>query len=222
MSVKILVRQELPAPPLHLLENDILSRAEQELSYHHASQVKYDLKAMERASEIFKACKIQPFTEKSVAKYKGRVWWKDVLSTLGMAIATVVVAGALMWGFLSFANYIDPKHERVIGFVVGAVGVITGIIGAIATICILVVGLSEDSKQWRISSLEEYEGPVPAFALLTALNIRREAYKNGNGSVPAFHVEMRAADPFLVVRFGSDSYYVEVWDEPGFERERKA
>lgn len=73
-------------------------------------------------------------------------------------------------------------------------------------------------SDWIESEISEYKGHVPDHALQKALEIKRAVPEV---RIYVEHLE-RDRDPFLVVRIGdswnSKSYYVEVWDEPGFER----
>jgi hypothetical protein len=67
---------------------------------------------------------------------------------------------------------------------------------------------------WRVHKLEGYSKPVPEFALKTALRIKRACPQ------AQFHIEELEAvpDPFLIVSVDNTRRYVEVWDEPRFER----
>ncbi len=75
------------------------------------------------------------------------------------------------------------------------------------------------SVGWRQTELEKYKGWVPDHVLLKAIQIKRRLPE------VEFAVEAleQSRDPFLVakIRKGSydwQEYYVEVWNEPEFER----
>jgi hypothetical protein len=71
--------------------------------------------------------------------------------------------------------------------------------------------------QWQCTPIEEYRGYVPDFALQKAIEIKKVLPR---AQIIIEHLK-DSPDPFMLVRTGdtwSDKgYYVEVWDEPGFE-----
>lgn len=66
---------------------------------------------------------------------------------------------------------------------------------------------------WRTTELSMYVKPVPEYVLRKCVQIKR--------AIPEaqFFVEelTTTEDPFMVVRVGEESAYIEVWDEPKFE-----
>lgn len=70
---------------------------------------------------------------------------------------------------------------------------------------------------WQQSSLSGFKGQVPVRALRLAVALKKELH-NVEISVVSLMNRIRVNDPFLIVKLGeSDQFYVEVWDEPGFE-----
>jgi hypothetical protein len=77
--------------------------------------------------------------------------------------------------------------------------------------------------QWFASGLENYKGEVPAYALRTALDVKREL-----GDVKHYFGVLYLAqardetdgDPFLYVEVDGRREFLEVWNEPGFFTER--
>lgn len=69
---------------------------------------------------------------------------------------------------------------------------------------------------WEATPLRGYSQPVPEFALEKARQIAKAA-PNTNFYVEELKVQERTADPFLIAARGSETFYIEVWDEPAFE-----
>jgi hypothetical protein len=70
--------------------------------------------------------------------------------------------------------------------------------------------------QWRTLRIEYYKEPIPEFVLRKAVDIKKripEVCLN----VDFLEIGFKSADPFLQARFGTEDYYIEVWDEPEFE-----
>ena len=70
--------------------------------------------------------------------------------------------------------------------------------------------------QWVKSPLEKAVD-VPEFVRAKAAEIANRVPEATFG-VEELRSERRAYDPFLIVSYGDESYYVEVWDESNFER----
>lgn len=69
--------------------------------------------------------------------------------------------------------------------------------------------------RWTDTQIASYRGPIPEFVLNKAVQLKR--------AVPEVELEIYYMednpDPFLVAKIGwSESYFIEVWDESGFER----
>jgi hypothetical protein len=72
------------------------------------------------------------------------------------------------------------------------------------------------SVRWRTVPLHKYEGEVPEYVLSRAIEIK-EKIPQAEFYVDYLSVEKRY-DPFLIVACGRERFYVDVWDEPDFER----
>jgi hypothetical protein len=70
--------------------------------------------------------------------------------------------------------------------------------------------------QWVESPLDE-AGDVPEFVKAKAAEIARHL-PEATFTVEELRGERRAYDPFLIVSYGEESYYIEVWEEREFER----
>jgi hypothetical protein len=72
---------------------------------------------------------------------------------------------------------------------------------------------------WNLRPLAGYDQPVPEFVLEKALEVKR-AFPNVTLEVDTLMLRTYKevpVDPFLVVSYGRERYYIEVWDEPEFE-----
>ncbi|HSX24495.1 MAG TPA: hypothetical protein VLG69_00845, partial [Candidatus Andersenbacteria bacterium] len=80
--------------------------------------------------------------------------------------------------------------------------------------------------EWKLIPIADCEEPIPAFALQTAIDLKKQF-----GDKVTFFIEkaevtreervIERLDPFLVVSLPDESqYYLEVWNEPGFRGKR--
>lgn len=69
--------------------------------------------------------------------------------------------------------------------------------------------------RWQRVPLADFEGEVPEFALSHAVEIK-DKLPTATFEVEELRVEKRY-DPFLVVSSGKERYYIDVWEEQGFE-----
>ncbi|MDO8510291.1 MAG: hypothetical protein Q7S15_01565 [bacterium] len=67
---------------------------------------------------------------------------------------------------------------------------------------------------WLRTALDSYFAAVPEFALQTVEDLKMRLPE------AEFYVEHLQNDPFLVMYCDGETYHLEVWDEPGFGRER--
>ena len=77
------------------------------------------------------------------------------------------------------------------------------------------------SGEWVTTPIDEYDEPIPEFAIDTALRIK-SAIPESKFSIEYF-VHWRTQDPFLSFKVPGVQrrFVVEVWDEPDFTAERK-
>ena len=93
--------------------------------------------------------------------------------------------------------------------------VVTAILG-------ILFGTTRDKEcRWVECDLKKNDEPVPEFALATAVELHQRV-QGIEFRIDEFRVEAKSRDPFLVVVFSGECYYLEVWDEPGYKQERKA
>lgn len=73
---------------------------------------------------------------------------------------------------------------------------------------------------WKEIPLDKYKKAVPTFVLNKAVQIAEEmptAEFAIEEMVTTRHRIQLNPDPFLIVSYGDEKYYIEVWDEPDFE-----
>lgn len=82
---------------------------------------------------------------------------------------------------------------------------------------------------WDEIALTQYKKPVPAFALLRAMQVARELKKASIKhqfvveelkSTTSVEKRERNLDPFMVLHVDNQVFYLDVWDEPKFEGRR--
>ena len=75
------------------------------------------------------------------------------------------------------------------------------------------------TKVWRETPLRGYQHDVPRFALGTAQEVKMRC-PQAEIMVEELIKDKALKDPFLVTKLGKEKFYLEVWDEPGYEQER--
>lgn len=85
-------------------------------------------------------------------------------------------------------------------------------------------GKQRESRGWRTYGLNEYSAhhAIPAYALQTAVDLKKEM-PDASLSVVALESNFYKLchDPFLVATAGNQSFYIEVWNEPGYLQQRE-
>lgn len=70
---------------------------------------------------------------------------------------------------------------------------------------------------WSSIALRGYSKPVPEFAIQRAVTIK-EYCPGVEFFVEELKEESRTLDPFLIARLDDEQFYIDVWDEPEFEK----
>jgi hypothetical protein len=180
---------------------------------------------------------ITPFSTKSVDQYKAakvKVHLRaNYITALYWAAAVVVfgIAARLLW------NLPFTRNVVTVSFVAFC------ILGVISAIGALIIARDSEMQvprhitHWKRVSLRDYQKDVPEMVLSRAIIVHeeiagatfyvdylfREVDENDAARVrykkreAAERRERYMADPFLVVELGSESYYLDVWDEHEYE-----
>lgn len=206
-----LVRQPVHVDDsLAALDADIAMRARRALNYNPLYAHLERSKDGQTLRVGLRDLGIQPFSFRSVEIYKRRrmrtrTWWASLLGGIAMVIVGLafisMAAPRLPWGPLGFFSALGGCVFTMLAFVPWC---FTGGWG-----------------RWRRESLNSTSSEIPAFALQTALQIH-ERVAAATFEVDRYYSTRQVADPdpFLVVKLGDFSAYIEVWDEPGFEQRR--
>lgn len=72
------------------------------------------------------------------------------------------------------------------------------------------------SYRWNKIAISQYKRPIPEFVLHKAVQIKTRLPKCEINVHEL--VRRRSVDPFLSVTLGKETYFVEVWNEPKFEK----
>lgn len=170
--------------------------------------------------EVLEKCGVRPFTMASITNYKKGVMTKSqrraeffiMTCVYGMISFFVLLLGTVVTSL--FVKSLGHNH-LLTAWLVGCGVFLVGF---------LILGLVSESifsrVVWQNTPLKGYERPVPEYALLLATEIK-EHLPEVDFSVHELLVRAVTFDPFLVVHFGNEEYYIAVWDEPDFKAERK-
>jgi hypothetical protein len=234
MSQTLLERSVLPdLDPDKLVNQSVLEYAEKQLGYKHPEQDRNLSRG--KLALALRAMGLKPFTPASVDHYK-----KTEVRRLQPQGCLIVFAqlGDMMSGFLfcmvMLSSFLFSGH------VVTSMDTTTGFFKALPhwSTSMFVLSfifftmshhaLQKDatSAEWKLVPIKDYKSPVPEFALATAMEIHQrlpeaelmidELVVTKRDRTP------RSEDPFLVLTFNKEKYWVEVWKEPGYRQERMA
>lgn len=171
---------------------------------------------------------ILPFKTSSVYKYmaskEGQSWAKETVSglwcLLGCAFSTV--CAVLFIVYLNRPNV----HFSDIAFTFCVISVVCLFLAAVTFVSYAGIWFSSDTltrrrTYWNHTRIEHYLGAIPLHVLNKALQIRGVA---PTCDMFIHQLESRLEeeiipqkDPFLEVKLGDESYFVEVWDEKDYE-----
>lgn len=168
----------------------------------------------------YKASKTKLFMRKSQIVLP--LWWIGVMTPLV----------SLCWALIRH----DFQHPSDLLDIFIALCVLT-VLGAFATLCSATWGddayiTPRMSNHWKLLTLRTYSGAVPEFALRKALQIADACPNvifyvdqlvhapdpNDQEYLRRQREAVRLRDPFLVAVLGSETYYIEVWDEQEYEK----
>ncbi len=218
-NTALLERRALPEiDPADLMRDDVLDYAHTQLGYHHPK--KEHLCKEGSLAKALRVAGIVPFTQDSVTAYKkAQVAKYDRLKRF--------VAPLIKFALISLALAIGSVLVHL-GVDLAMVKAITGISATVTSLvfvgCIIpffVLAITDKRAVWRKLPLNEYQSPVPGFALATAKEIHLRV-PQATFFIDELRLETRERDPFLIVTGDGEEYYVEVWDEPKYEQKRMA
>lgn len=225
----ILRRQELTSLTTVNFDNEV-QKAREEL-YKQSEQLlgwrpqqkprpAYELR------DILRKLEIKPFTASSVEAYKALLVRRPPLGAWVRASFTALAVYG-MFQFWGAANPVKDPFWRVVASLL-----------LTATCIFLVVNTIkryfETKRTWetcrfnQIQYRDRSDRPtlIPDFALETAVRVKQAAPFADLFveflQTKRNHIQLIDPDPFLVVRWGSEAYYLEVWDERDYKEERES
>lgn len=174
-----------------------------------------------------------PFTDESVELYKQRQVKKAkrlqnfLEAAWGYCVAVSFFGGILVGIGATIAGL-------AFGMIAGeTIGFIWGIAVANFFTMVFIPGISLGiafsgrKVSWSTRTIEEIDYEIPEYCLQTIVDVQK-AVKNADTGIWRIRwlvdelVERKEIlDPFLVLAIGEETYYMEVWNEPGFIGERK-
>lgn len=161
---------------------------------------------------LLKKVEIEPFNIADVARYK--------TSKVSRTISNI----AWMW----MALFVAIATTFIALLVTHAASWVYGVSSISVVVSLCICGIISDQKatrrkvsEWRREPIQ-YFGYIPEFALAKAIQLR-ELNPSVQFQVDYLdtHEQVTYPDPFLVAILGKEEYYIDVWDEPEFERQTR-
>lgn len=207
--MKMLKRMENPRVIEQDCDADFAERCSKELGYKGGQHQRKAVEQSALALEALREVGLTPFTAASVAQYKA----KAQLAMLPLWFKLLaLVPPSIILGSVALA-FVNPNW-------------LCGILVALVTSIPWCMAYDLKFKYvWETDRLEFYGQPIPEFALQTALDVTARLKKQSvehTWVVEHLQKKQVVADPFLVLQVGSQSFHVEVWNEPGFKQKREA
>lgn len=165
---------------------------------------------------------IAPLAPASVAAYKTKKAKSGMWSGHKRAYACFACSLFLAYQCLRFGHVLNMSDGAYFTFIVllGAGALISGIAGVMNRFDSDLRG-SRTTRTWKLLAIADYDGTIPEFVLHKAVQIKSAVPKAGLLIDQLFTeteiAPIRERDPFLVVRLGDETYYIDVWDEKEYE-----
>lgn len=163
------------------------------------------------AKRAFDSLAFAPLKQEAVDNYK---WWKSV------DIRYIYAMSCLLASFIVFVVSIGLTRD--FGQWLCVAGIMCScVLVMLAVFCFCT---NKGVPVWRLVKLYEYTGKVPRFVLQTAIDVK-EALLKQNCQCEFWvdylaYDKTPAGDPFLVVSVGEERFWLEVWQEDGFDVQR--
>ncbi len=183
----------------------------------------------ELVERLFEMLGVEPFTAESVSRYKKqKVRWLNKWATL-LEFLDSKTFGACLFCFAA-VGFLALLVEMAAWILVGHVPswerhwwvwtVPTFSVSSFVTLVALLPSYIKIRKYaWVKTWLDAYKEPIPLFALSLATQVI-ELLPEAQFQVDSLVCEERVLDPFLVMKYRDQLFYLDVWDEPRFEGRR--
>jgi hypothetical protein len=218
------------------VDKDITSDLVESLPDDASRVLGYDVlmerRSRQRLRNALAEMKIKPFTAKSVKKYEqamlkkyGATFWvrHPNACEVILSISAVLSVVSFSVGLVLLVIDVATRHfglSRAMEICNAFDGICA--VGIPSLICLFGVGLAKGKKDavWRFNDIRGYNKEIPSFALETAISVKK-AIPEAEIRIKTLIQENAEIDPFLVVSAWGEDYYLEVWDEPGFEYKQR-
>lgn len=172
---------------------------------------------------LLQQAEISPFTSSSVRKYKKEMLDKvntpykraNLMEAMGALL--IVVAFFTFLFAIPFFTLVSSTNFSCYVFTIAGIGVIISCIVGACFLCNKTKGLGLYS--WVMTPIEEYSLPIPEYALQSAMFIK-DKFPDATFCVDSLEFKRRVLDPFLVMKLDGRNYYIEVWNESDYKKER--
>jgi hypothetical protein len=160
------------------------------------------------ALQPFSAASVERYRQETVKEANAWLWLHRALRGLPyLSFACAVVGGLGLFCAVGLPAQ-PPAMQRgylLTGFAALALGALTLIISGVLEV--------KDRAVWETVNQPEYQGRIPAAVLLTLCEIQANL-PQADFVVHRLVQNRTSLDPFLEARYGDESYFIAVWDEP--------
>ncbi len=182
---------------------DLYEKVSSRLGYSVLGKAKINNDRKNEISKVFQKLDIKPFKKELVEKYKNK---------MEVGYRNLFISGVVL-------SVLSGLVSIMLGMFYGNAWFLVGLVLSIivGNICGNFISYN---KEWEKIVINNFTSPIPEFALQTALDINTELpyciiY------IDSLFQKAKPLDPFLVVKYGDEDYYLEVWNEPKFNQKRE-
>jgi hypothetical protein len=171
-------------------------------------------------------CDIKPLDRVQVERYMASKEYKSMTNiTRWWTITAALWAVSVTYGV---ASTIRPTYHLFGGdnfFTWLAIASICLVSLFVSGVCMADADETWTERTWHDSRLSVYQGAVPSYALAKAVQLAESMSALNQPTfivhrlVETHHsIRKPLPDPFLQVKLGNESFYIDVWEEPEFEK----
>jgi hypothetical protein len=225
------------SPETDLVDFSSMADEAQEILGYHVLKVSITEKAAKEQKlfevrQVMAGLDIRPFTPESVEAYKAVMEWRaqplsehiglwmfGTFAVVLFASMVTFVLGGVTGGLFNYFSTVPNWLWTVLQCSI--VGVPVGFAGFLLS-GFLAFPNKETKVSWDRYSISAYGKPIPEFALQSAIDLKKQCPEANFFIEEMVAKRVPRADPFLVMVFRGESFYLEVWNEPGFKGQREA
>lgn len=202
-----------------IIDDGLLSLSQQAKDVLGYTGLETEIKKDNSLEKALIELNIKPFTRDSVEKYQNMMVKKTENEFLINKIIKIISYLTIVFGIIAFTtiilSFFVDNYKDIALLVAGAHGMVAIIL---FTLSLSYLWDKQVSANWNIISLKNYEKPIPEYVLQTALDIKAKV-PDVYFRVSELRTRVRKnLDPFLIVSNFEKEYYIEVWNEPKFQK----